>query len=142
MLHITTYILIGPLIRVIRTYITSYTTVPVLISTLKTDNLGDMPEYTLNLSMNSRLRQILSTLGSSLFSLLRNPGCAFFSDTSLHSGSAWLNGMQVWRVPTSRHSENIHGLEDGFLIFGCLCRGLILHNLRIETFKLRKFEEA
>ena len=48
MLHTTTYILIGPLIRVIRTYIISYTTLPILISPLKTNNLGDMPGYTLN----------------------------------------------------------------------------------------------
>ena len=60
MLHITTYILIGPLIRVIQTYITSYTILPILIFTLKTNNLGDMPRYTLNPSLNSRLRQILS----------------------------------------------------------------------------------
>ena len=61
MLHITTYILIDPLIRVIRTYITFYTTLPILISTLKTNNLGDMPWYTLNSSLNSRLGQILNT---------------------------------------------------------------------------------
>ena len=144
MLHITTYILIGPLSRVIRTYITSFTTLPILISTLKTNNLGDMPRHTLNPSLNSRLRQILPTLGPSLFSLLSSPGCAFFSSTSLHPGPTWLNCIQVWRVPTLRHSENIHRHEDGFLIFGCMCRGLILHNLRIRTFKftlLRKLEK-
>ena len=67
MLHITTYILIDPLIRVIRTYITSYTILPILIFILKTNNLDKMPKYTLNLSLNSRLRQIPSTLDSSLF---------------------------------------------------------------------------
>ena len=71
MLHITTYILIGPLIRLIRTCITSYTTLPILISTLKTNDIGDMSGYTLNPSLNSRLRQILSTLDTSLSASFR-----------------------------------------------------------------------
>ena len=56
MLHITTYVLIGPLIRVIRTYITSFTTLSIFISTSKTNNLGDISRYTLNSTLNSRLR--------------------------------------------------------------------------------------
>ena len=40
MLLITTYILIDLLIRVIRTYITFYTTLPILIFILKTNNLN------------------------------------------------------------------------------------------------------
>ena len=56
MLHITTYIVIDLLSRVIRTYITFFMALSILILTLKTNNLDDMSRYTLNLALNSRLR--------------------------------------------------------------------------------------
>ena len=56
MLYITTYIAINSLSRIIRTYIIFFITLPILISTFKTNNLDDISRYTLNLALNSRLR--------------------------------------------------------------------------------------
>ena len=56
MLHITTYIAIDSLSRIIRTYITFFITLPILIFILKTNNLGDVSRHTLNSALNSRLR--------------------------------------------------------------------------------------
>ena len=56
MLHITTYIAIDSLSRVIRIYIIFFIILSILIFTLKTNNLDNIFKYTLNLSLNSRLR--------------------------------------------------------------------------------------
>ena len=56
MLHITTYIVIDPLSRVIRTYIRFFTTLSIVILILKTNNLDDISKHTLNLALNSHLR--------------------------------------------------------------------------------------
>lgn len=54
-LYITTYILISPLRRVIRTYVIILATLSILVITLKTNNFRNIPRYTLNLSSNPYL---------------------------------------------------------------------------------------
>ena len=77
MLYITTYIVINPLIRVIRTYITFLTILSIIILILKINNLDDIFKYTLNFTLNI-------ILNLSLFSLLLSSKCVFFNNTSLY----------------------------------------------------------